>query len=149
MQLVDVLRVSVYLADRLDPASDEYVALARLDRGEGHPDRLEAGGAEPVHGSAGHVVREAGEQRSTPAEVPPLLLLVEDTAGHDVDDLTGIDLRCLLHDRLQGERQEVVGSHVYQRALLGSSDRRPCDRGDNGFRHGWLLSKDVEPSLNP
>ena len=53
------------LRDALDAAGDEDVALAGLDRVEGHPRRLHRRGAEPVDRGARQVV-EPGEHRRRP-----------------------------------------------------------------------------------
>ena len=62
-------RVRREAADGLDAGGDVLVALARLDRVEGHPQRLQRGGAEAVDGRGRDVVVQAGEQRGDAADV--------------------------------------------------------------------------------
>ncbi len=59
MELFLGLGVAVHLRDRLDAGCDERLALARLDRVERHPDRLQARRAEAVHRRARHRHRAA------------------------------------------------------------------------------------------
>jgi hypothetical protein len=135
MELVGVLRIAVNLRDRLDAGGDEDVALAGLDRVEGHPDRLQAGGAEAVHRRPGDVLRQARQQRRAARDVHPLLLLGKAAPHHHVDDLGGIELRHLLERRADGERDQVVGSDVDEGPFPRAAYRRPDGGGDDGFGH--------------
>src|SRR5262249_14582589 len=135
VQLLCVLRVAGDLRRRLDAGRDEGVALAGLDRVERHPDRLQARRAEAVDGRSRDLLGKACEEHRAPGEIHPLLLLREAAADHHVHDLGRVELRHLLDRGADRERHEVVGAHVDERALVGSSDRRPRRVDDDGFGH--------------
>jgi hypothetical protein len=96
----------------------------------GHADRLERGGAEPIHGRARNLRGQPGEQCGAPAEVHPLLLLRKAAADHHVDDLGAVELGDLVQRGVDRERDEVVGPGVDQRALAGPPDGG-ADGGDD------------------
>ena len=139
VQLLGVLRIAVDLRDRLDAGGDIDVALARLDRVERHPRRLERGGAEAVDRRSRHAVRELREQRRAAGEVHPLLLLREAAADDHVDDVLRLELRHLRHRLADREGEQVVGALVDQRALAGAPDRGADGADDHGFGHVSLL----------
>src|SRR5436309_2556621 len=77
----------------LNSRRDELVALVRLDRVKGHPDRLQRGCAEAVDGDPGDVMVDPGQQRRIARHVVALLMVREATTHHDVIGLAEIDLR--------------------------------------------------------
>ena len=134
MELLGVLGVAVDLGDRLDAAGDEGVALAGLDRVEGHADRLQRRGAEAVDRRARNGLGQPGEQRDAAGEVHALALLREAAADHHVDDLAAVELGHLLQRRVDREGGEVVGPGVDERALARAPDRRARGGDDHCFR---------------
>ena len=57
VQLLGVLGIAIHLGDRFDAGGDVRVALAGANRMERHADRLQARGAETVHGRSWHGLR--------------------------------------------------------------------------------------------
>ena len=121
--------------DGLDAGGDVRVALARLDRVEGHPRGLQRGGAEAVDGRRGHVVVDAREQPGDAPDVVALLALAEAAAHHDVDDRARVELGVALDQLAQRDRGEVVRADALQRSLPRSSDGGANGVDDHCFRH--------------
>ena len=105
---------------------------------EGHPDRLQGGGTEPVDGRTGHGLRQAGQERRAAGQVHSLLVLREPAADHHVDDVLSRQVRDASQRGVDRERDEVVRPRVDERALPGAADRRARCRNDDGFRHALL-----------
>ena len=139
VQLLRVLRVAVDLGDRLDPGRDVDVALARLDRVEGHPRGLQGGRTEAVDRRSRNALGEAGQERGAAGEVHALLLLREPAADHHVDDLVRIEPFHLPDRLLDREREQVVRADVQQRPLGGTPDRGADGADDDGFGHSSSL----------
>src|SRR6185437_11843562 len=146
--------------DGLDAGRDVGIALARFDRVEVHPDRLQGGGAEAVDGGAGHAVVDARDQSGDAPDVVALLTLSVATTHHHVADRGLLYLRVALHDRLQWDRGEVIGAHGLERPLHGPPDGRTHGVDDHSFRHlvqsPWLgepgdyrSSRDTPSSSKP
>ena len=135
VQLLGVLRIAVDLCDRFDARSHVGVALARANRMERHTDRLQARRAEAIHCRAWDGLWQPGKQGDAPTEVHALFLLREAAADHHVDDLGRIELGDLLQRGVDGERGEIVGTSVDERALARATDRRSGGRDDHRFRH--------------
>src|SRR3989442_1752755 len=72
----------------LDPARDDDVVLARHDLHRGEVERLQSGGAHPVHAGPGNRLRKARDQWREAGDVQSLFVDLGDAAQHDVlDDL--------------------------------------------------------------
>jgi hypothetical protein len=128
-------RVRREARDRLDAGGHVLVALADLDRMEGHPQGLQRGRAEAVDGRGRDVVVEPGQQRCVAADVVARLAHLEAAAHHHVVGLGEVDARVALDQRPQGHGGEVVGADVLQRPLGRAPDRRADGVDDHGFRH--------------
>ena len=76
-------------AHRLDPAGEVEVALAQLHRARRRVDRLQARGAEPVHGRSRDAVGQPGEQRRHARDVAVVLARLVGGAEVDVGDRSG------------------------------------------------------------
>ena len=122
--------------DGLDAARDVDVALAGPDGVEGVADRLQRRGAEPVDGGSRDADVQAREQGGVAGHVVARLAHAERTPVEDVDDLGEVDVGVALDQGLDRRGGEVVGADVLQRALDGTSDRRPDGVDDDGFGHG-------------
>src|SRR4051812_150075 len=114
-------------------------APARLDRVEGHPDRLEGGGAEAVDGRRGDVMVDAGQQRGVAADVVAGLAHLKAAAHHQVVGLAEVDLRVALDERAEGHRGEVVCADVFEGSLGRAADGRSDGVDDDGFGHPAIL----------
>jgi hypothetical protein len=121
--------------DRLDAGGDVLVALAGLDRVEGHADRLQRRGAEAVDGRRRDVMVDPREQLGVAPDVHPLLAGLEAAAHHDVVRLREVDLGVAVHERLERHRGEVVRADVLEGSLDRAPDRRADGVDDHGFRH--------------
>ena len=91
----------------------------------GAHDRREARGAQPVHGDAGHLLGQTGEQRGHAGDVAVILPRLIRGAEIDVLDLTRRHSGAL--DGLPDDkRREIVGPLPGERAAIAA------DRGANG-----------------
>ena len=126
--------------DGLDAGGDVLVALAGLDRVEGHPDRLQRGGAEAVDRGGGDVMVDARQQRGVAADVGALLARLEAAAHHDVVGLGEVDPGVAVDERLQRHGGEVVRADVLEGSLDRAPDRRADGVDDDGFRHAGSSS---------
>ena len=88
----------------------------------------------------GTVSGSPASSADAPGEVHALLLLREAAADHHVVDLARRQRRHLLERGLDGERGEVVGAGVDERALGGAADRRARGGDDHGFWHAPILT---------
>ena len=99
--------------DGLDAGGDVLVALARLDGVEGHPQRLQRGGAEAVDGRGRDVMVDARPAaRRCGRRCSPARPSLEAAAHHHVDGLREVDLGVALDERLERHGGEVVGADV-------------------------------------
>jgi hypothetical protein len=126
-------------AHRLDAAGQIEVALPEPQGARGLVDRLEAGSAEPVHGHAGDLDRQSGEQRGHPGDVAVVLAGLVRGSEVDVDDLARIDARALdgAGDR---ERPEIVGTDAGERAAM-APHRRAHGVDDQRLGHGEIFAR--------
>ena len=85
--------------------------------------------------SAGDVMVDPGDQPGVAAEVEALLALVVRGAPHDVDGLGEVDVGVALLERDERHGGEVVGAHVLERSLHGTTDGRADGVDDDGLRH--------------
>ena len=108
---------------RFDAAGDGEVDLAGADRARGVADRIEAGGAEPVHGDAGHMIRQAREQRRHARDIAVVLAGLVGAAEHDLVERGPVDVRIALDQRPDRDRGQIVGAHLGERAAV-AADRR-------------------------
>ena len=121
---------------RLDAARDEDLAIAERDRVRGAHDRLEPRAAEPIHGLAGDLDRQAGEERRHAPDVAVVLAgLVRSPEDHVVDarriEPGAVD------ERADDVRRHVVGPHVPERAAVAterSAEAVDDDRSSIGAR---------------
>ena len=108
---------------RLDAGGDERVALAGLDRVEGHPDGLQRRRTVPVDGGARQeVVAELDGDDA--GHVEALLAAGQAAAQDQVVDLVRVQRRHLVQRGAHHLRGEVVGPHADQRPFHGAPDRR-------------------------
>ncbi len=127
---------------RLDAARDDEVGVAGADRLRGHRDRRHARGAEPVHGDAGDLVGQAGEQHRHACDVAVVLAGLVRGAEDDLVDraeLAGGVEPDAPHELADDERREVVGSHAREGAAV-ASDRGAHSADEVGLSHGSLLT---------
>ena len=120
--------------DALDPGGHERVPLAGLDRVEGHPRGLHAGGAEPVDRRAGQPV-VAEQDRDDAGHVRALLVARLRAPEQEVVELGGVHPRHLRERRGDDGRGQVVGADVDERALPGAADGGAGGGNDDGVGH--------------
>ena len=89
---------------------------------ERHPNRLQRGSAESIDRGRRNRVRQAPEKGRRPGNVEALFVMGEGAADHGVIDRGSIDLGHFLHDGIDGEPGKIVGAHIDQRPLVGTSD---------------------------
>ena len=122
---------------RLDPARDEQVAVAGLNRVARADDRREPRGAKTVDGHAGDRLGQPGEQRGHPRDVAIVLTGLVGRAEPDVLDLPRGHAGT--RDRLADhERREVVRALARERAAV-APDRRSHRREDDCAGHAASL----------
>ena len=119
---------------RLDAARDHDIRLAGQDLHRGEIERLQPGGAHPVHARARHGLRESGDQRRQAADVHALLVDLRDASEDDIVDDLRLDSRAV-YEGTQDERGEVVRSPILERSTA-LPNRRPHGSNDHGLRHG-------------
>ena len=136
---------------RLDAAGDDEVGVAGADRLRGHGDRRHARRAEPVHGDAGHLVGQPGEQHRHARDVAVVLARLVGAAEDDLVDraeLTGLVEPGAPHEFADDERGEVVGSHARERAAV-APDRGAHSADEIGLCHGFTPDCTVCGTLLP
>jgi hypothetical protein len=130
----DVGHAAAEARDSLDASRDVGVALAGLDGVEGHPGRLEGGGAVPVDRGPGQVV-VAELHGDGAADVEARLTRGLAAAHHQVVDVVDVQAGDLVQGGLHGEGRQVVRSGADERALEGPTDRGTGGRDDDGLGH--------------
>ena len=80
----------------LHAARDREIDLAGADRTRGIADRVEARRAQPVHGDAGHMIRQAREQRRHARDIAVVLASLVGAAEHDLVERAPIGIRIAL-----------------------------------------------------
>ncbi len=98
--------------------------LAALDRARGDADRVEARSAQAVDGRAGDLDRQSGEQQRHAGDVAVVLAGLVGAAVEHVVDRLPVDAGIALHQRLDGQRGEVVGADGRERAAVAAE--RAC-----------------------
>ena len=136
---IDAGRAEAAVAgDALDAGGDERVALAGLDRVEGHPRGLHAGGAEPVDGGGRHGVQP--ELDGDPAgQVAAVLVARLGAAEVEVVQRGRVEARELAPAPPRSRRRPGRRAGRRQRALDRAADRRPRGGDDDGVsdQSGW------------
>jgi hypothetical protein len=108
----------------LDAAGDDDVLRAGADRVRGVRDRRERTRAHPVHGVAGHALRQAREDRRRPADRQALVADLRRGRPHVVVDARRVEVRVALEQAPDRADDEVVGAGLAVVAVgLGPSDR--------------------------
>src|SRR6266699_1704840 len=138
------VRSERHAGHRLDAARDDDVGLARHHFHRGEVERLQAGGAHPVHARARDRLRESGDERCEPSDVHPLLVDLRDASEDDVLDDLRLDAGAV-GEGPQRERGEVVGPPLFQGAAA-PADRRPHGFDDHGLGHGLPQSTSWDAS---
>ena len=119
-------------------AGDHQARFAALDGARRGAQRIEPRAAQAVDGCAGHLRRQAGEQRGHARHVAVVLAGLVGAAVDHVGDRLPVDPRVARHQRPQRNGAEVVGAHRRQRAAVAAEGR--ADRiADVGMGHGCLL----------
>ena len=116
-------------AHRFHAARDVHVALPRLDHARGHVDRLQAGGAEPVHRRTGHGLRKPRDQRGHARDVSVVLAGLVGGAEVDVVDERRVDARAV-HHRADRVRGQVIRADGGERPAVPPHGR--AQGGDDG-----------------
>jgi hypothetical protein len=119
---------------RFDAAGDGEVDLAGADGAARRADRIEAGGAQAVHGDAGDTVRQAREQQRHPGHVAVVLARLVGAAEIDLVDFGKVDLGIAGDERLDRLRREIVGTHPRKAAAI-APDRRSHRIADEDIAH--------------
>ena len=118
----------------LDAGRDEHVALAGLDRVEGHPRRLHRRGAVAGDRRGRHVVHVV-EDVDDPGHVEAALAAGQAAAEVDVVDRVPVESGHLVEGGAHDGGGEVVGTQVLQGALAGAADGGTGSGDDDGLRH--------------
>ena len=118
----------------LDTAGDHQIGLAQLHGASGVAGRFEARAAQAVHGSAGHLDRQAGQQARHARDVAIVLTGLVHAAIDHVVDRAPVDIGIALHQRLDRMGGEIVDPHGTQAAVVAADGGADCVANE-GFGH--------------
>jgi len=99
---------------------------------------IESRTAEAVHRGAGHIERQAGQQRAHARDVAVVFAGLVGAAENHVAHGLPIELGMALHQRAQRHRAKVVGAHRRQCTAI-AAERRANGVADEGMMHGGRL----------
>ena len=108
--------------------SPERIAARRL------ADRIEAGGAQPVHGDPRNRIRQAGEQQRHARHIAVVFAGLVGAAEKHLVEARPVHLRIARHQRLDRRRREIVGPHPRECAAI-APDRRSHRVADEDIAH--------------
>ena len=97
----------------------------------GSGDGLQAGGAEPIDGDGGGLVRKARVEADHSGDVEALLGLRHRASNHEVIDGGGIEAGDLGEGRAEYLSAKFVGSDVFERSSRGFPDGGALGRDNN------------------
>jgi hypothetical protein len=101
---------------------------------QGHPGGLHRRRAVAGDRGARHRV-EPEQHRHHPGQVVALFAAGQAAAQHQVVDLGRVERGHLIEGRADHLDGQVVGTHVDERTLAGTADRRPGRRDDHCLGH--------------
>ena len=118
-----------------DAAGDGEADFAGFDRARRGADRIQAGGAEAVDRGAGDGVGQLGQERRHARDVAVVLARLVGAAEDHLVQLGPVGVRVARHQRAQGDRGEIVGPHMGERAAE-PADGRAHGIADIGVAEG-------------
>ena len=112
-----------YSRNRFHPAGHRQAQVAGAKTGRGVRDGVDARGAEPVEGHAGHVIAPAGQQRRGAGDVGALLVDLRGAADDDVVDSSRVQPGPVDQGMFEVNEQ-IGGGAVVQRPRRGGFTAR-------------------------
>jgi hypothetical protein len=113
-------------------------ALPVTNGARGVTHRIEAGGAQPVHGDAGDPVRQPGQQQRHACDIAVVLAGLVGAAEKDFIQPRPVGL-CIAGDqRLERDRGEIVGPYFGERTAV-AADRGAHRIANKNLAHRPLL----------
>ncbi len=117
----------------LDAAGDDNRHLPAGDGARGLRDRIETGAAQAIDRRPGHLLRQPGEQKRHPADVPVVLARLVRAAEDHVVYSGDVELR-VPHTKLSdGDGCKVVGPNARQRAAVTAKGSADGIADEDGF----------------
>jgi hypothetical protein len=132
-------------AHRLGAAGHDGPRLADADAVGGHRNRLQARGAEAVHGDRRGRHRQSGAQAGDARDVQPLLGFRHRAADDDIVDVAGLDAAGARQRLAHDEGGQFIRPREAQRALRRLAHRRADGGDDDGVLHISPSSRRAAP----